>query len=138
MRKTIFLGLFTIMATALPVGAATLYDCKIDAGHEKTIIGPEYYFAVHEKTGVVEVGDGLIRGATGKDWMAAKVKSNDAAQLIVTWSVDRLRNDVGQITDLSFRAVLTKADGTIALTAVPSGYNNRFFHRGSCTAKQVK
>ena len=74
--------------------------------------------------------DPLIRGAYGGA-IAGTVTENTDAKLVVTWSVPMQGFNLAQAT-MSFRAALQKAPNRLIVTAVPMGFQQRFFARGGC------
>lgn len=137
MRKAIFLGLFSTIATALPVGAATLYDCTFPRSEDTSWVQPRVRVLL-DATGLsVKISDGIIYDETGKEWMDGQLAKNAADLLRATWVI-RSEDNENQRVEMDYTIRIDKAQGSAGVTARPVGFDNYFFDRGSCTAKQVK
>ena len=80
--------------------------------------------------GRAEVLDPLIRGLHGGP-IEARVTENTPEKLVVTWAIPMQGLYLAQAT-MSFRASLRKAPNRLIVTAVPLGFQERFFARGGC------
>jgi hypothetical protein len=93
-------------------------------------ITERYVFQQDEATGQALASDALILHFNESP-IAAKVSEDTKKKLVLTWSV-QLTNNTGQGTKMLFRASYFKADGSVTVRAVPSGYDNQFEGRGRC------
>jgi hypothetical protein len=80
--------------------------------------------------GRVDILDPLIRSLHGGP-IEAIATENTPEKLVVTWSIPMQGFNLAHAT-MSFRAALQKAPNRLIVTAVPLGFQERFFARGGC------
>ena len=118
------------LATSSIAQAVTL-DCALKPNSDALGYVTERYVLQHdEASGQAVASDALILHFNEKP-IAAKVSEDTPKKLVLTWAV-QLTNSTGQITKMLFRASYFKADGSVIVRAVPSGYSNQFEARGRC------
>jgi hypothetical protein len=111
---------------------ALTLECTVD----NTIAGGGYITDLYilqydEASGQAIVSDGLILYFNEEQPMKAKVSSDTANKLVLTWDV-QLTNSTGQMTRMLFRASYFKTNKTLLVRAVPSGFSDNFEGRGNC------
>lgn len=123
----------TFCAAALFAGqaSATTLDCALNPGADTGgWVTKRYVFEVDEAAQTAQAVDAIVQHFNGGP-IAARMTDSTAKKLVISWDV-QMTNDAGQQTKLHYRAAIFKADKTIILRAVPSGYNNNFEARGKC------
>jgi hypothetical protein len=126
-----------LLATAAPALAETL-ECVAQRrvyateafGRFTNPIQERMRFEIAPDGGSVRVLDPLIRATYGGP-IEGKVTENTDAKLVVTWSIPMQGFNLAMAT-MTFRASLQKAPNRLIVTAVPLGFQERFFARGGC------
>jgi hypothetical protein len=127
--KRVFALLF-YLALPMPSWAVTL-DCAMQSlGGNSGYLTERYIFQHNESSAKAVVSDALIL-YFNKAPIAAKVTEDTQKKLVLTWDVT-LTNSTGQTTRMLFRAAYFKADKSVIVRAVPSGYSDNFEARGKC------
>ena len=123
-------ALSAVCLLAAPAYADVL-ECKLkpnaDSGGWVTEL---YYFEYDAGTGTARVEDAVIHSEEGGP-IAATISEDTQKKLVLTWDVT-MTNSTGQTTRMLFRAAYFKADGSVIVRAVPSGYVDKFEARGKC------
>lgn len=125
----------TLTAAALllslpSMSQALTLDCQITPNAGTGGYVTERYVFQQDADSAI-VSDALILHFNDNQPQSAKVSEDTTKKLVLTWKV-AVTNATGQITKMQFRAAYFKADGTITVRAVPSGYSNSFEGRGRC------
>jgi hypothetical protein len=89
-----------------------------------------YFFEVDEDAGTAQAVDAVVQHYN-KGPIQARLTDSSAKKLVVSWDV-KMTNETGQMTKMLYRASIFKADNSVIVRAVPSGYSNQFEARGSC------
>ncbi|TDT77469.1 hypothetical protein BDE40_0756 [Litoreibacter halocynthiae] len=132
-----------LVLTTNPQGAQAqqaLVQCTKTSGSSGWV--PDAFTYAREGTSKkVTVSDPLIL-AFMKVPVTAKVRRDNARQLVLTWKVKGVRDRRGSRTPaLAFRAVINKSDLSYKVVATPLGYPDTFTGSGRCAvvpAAQVK
>lgn len=110
---------------------ALTLDCAMQSrGSNGGYLTERYIFEHTESSAEAVVSDALIL-YFNKVPIAAKVTEDSQNKLVMTWDVT-LTNNTGQTTRMLFRAAYFKADKSVLIRAVPSGYIDIFEARGKC------
>jgi hypothetical protein len=125
------LAAFAVLVATSSISQALTLDCAIKPNSDSLgYLTERYVFQYDEASGKAVASDALILHFNDAP-LAAKVSDDTNKKLVLTWSV-QLTNSTGQMTNMLFRASYFKADGSMIVRAVPSGYANQFEARGSC------
>ena len=129
-------ALALLLLAATPAVAET-WDCAAERRVYASEVFARFSNPIQEsmrfevgQDGSVLVLDPLIRGLHGGP-VEGKLTENTPEKLVVTWSMPMQGFNLAQAT-MSFRAALQKAPNRLIVTAVPLGFQERFFARGGC------
>jgi hypothetical protein len=124
-------ALATLMASAPFSAMALSLECVLTPNSGSGgWVTDRYYFDVDETAGTAQALDGIVQ-YYNKGPIRARLTDSTAKKLVVSWDVE-MTNGTGQMTKMLYRASIFKADNSIIVRAVPSGYSNQFEARGSC------
>lgn len=127
-----------VFVCLLAAGAAqakpVVYDCVTTAGAAGGgYIQPQIVLSHDTATGQVMVYDAIVQQLNGKPLAARIVEENDK-RLTVAWRM-LIKDVTGNPTQMDYRAVYLKGPKSFLVSARPSGYDNLFEGRGTCTVK---
>jgi hypothetical protein len=124
-------ALATLMASAPLSAMARSLECVLTPNSGSGgWVTDRYYFEVDEAAGTAQALDGIVQ-YYNKGPIQARLTDSSAKKLVVSWDV-KMTNGTGQMTKMLYRASIFKADNSVIVRAVPSGYSNQFEARGTC------
>lgn len=145
MRGSIITKPLTVLIFAAVSLAATTvmaepvtYECRATQrvyptdffGNFRNLIQSQMIFVVDRETGTATVWDPLLEQVYGGP-VAGTLKEESDRKLVVTWDVFARGFNLAQAR-MQFRAALIKQGNKLIVTAIPIGYQQRFFARGGC------
>jgi hypothetical protein len=113
------------------VSQALTLDCTLQPTESSSGWVTERYVLQHDPdTGKALASDAIILHFLEAP-VDATVSEDTGKKLVLSWNI-QMTNNSGQMTKMLYRAAYFKANGTITVRAVPSGYTNNFEARGTC------
>ncbi len=129
--KSVFIALAALVAMAPLSATARSIECTLSPNASSGgWVTDRYFFEVNEEAGTAQAIDAVVQQYNNGP-IKARLTDTSAKKLVVSWDV-KMTNGTGQMTKMLYRASINKANNSITVRAVPSGFSNQFEARGSC------
>ncbi len=131
----IFLATLFVVFAHSASAQNVIYLCEMEreaSGYIQPMIGIGY----DPESSEAFAFDAIIaqNSATAKK---AYLAENSGKRVVIAWRA-LFRNSWGQTAQLSFRATISKANGSAQVSAKPSGYADSFSGRGKCAVSDME
>lgn len=132
----VFLGSFVGIvgmteAKAAPFGNAEVYDCTRTGG-SRNLMSDRLLIIRDKTTGEIQVIDELIYTVHAKQPVPAKVKTDSATRLEISWTVDKIPMTNMVPGKALYRATFFKERLSYVEGVILAGYDNRENSHGTC------
>lgn len=139
MIKSLVATLVVFIATVATTATAKTmtYECRIDDVRSQGYWLPDFLFIGHDmERDVVVVSDPLVLNYNGKP-VAGTVRVDNNKRITFVWKL-LVKSPGGQRARIAYRATYIKSDGSMSISAVPLGFQDRFTALGRCEVKALK
>lgn len=114
-----------------PAQAETLH-CKLTQGSRGNWVAPDIFVEVDKKSNKAVIVDAVLQHLKQSP-KTGKVMDDTDKRLLVTWVLKGINSGTNQYAvRIDYRLNLNRKTGSASVRAVPAGYANDFYRRGSC------